>query len=265
MSDYLGNLAARSLDPAGGTVRPRLASWFEAVPSAFPALQTEPTAAPAFFEETVEERLAPAPEPVRRPARSRRRTRRAEVVEEEGMEVAGMVKPAAILPPQGGVVRRGGIPFEASPPGPIGATLGSERPHPRPSSPRPSSPVPFQPPSPGEEGDQQDRSNRVPLSRGGEWKGAGEGTGVRALGRGASEAKLAPMPLLQPRVTVAEPAPSPVRREAPPPAPTIQVTIGRIEVRATPAAKAPVVERPASKPAVDLEEYLRQRSRGTGR
>ena len=74
-----------------------------------------------------------------------------------------------------------------------------------------------------------------------------------------------PAPILQPRVTVAEPAPPPVRREAPPPAPTIQVTIGRIEVRATPAAKAPVVERQAARPAVDLEEYLRQRSRGTGR
>ncbi|MBW8876636.1 MAG: PD-(D/E)XK nuclease family protein [Acidobacteria bacterium] len=59
-------------------------------------------------------------------------------------------------------------------------------PHPRPSSPRPSSPASSQPPSPGEEGDQQEGSNRVPLSRGGGWEGAGEGTGVRALGRGRS-------------------------------------------------------------------------------
>ncbi|MBW8873812.1 MAG: glycosyltransferase family 39 protein [Acidobacteria bacterium] len=75
-----------------------------------------------------------------------------------------------------------------------GADLDSELPHPRPSSPRPSSPAPSPPPSPGEKGERQDHSNRVPLSRGGGWEGAGEGTGVRALGRGRSEAraKLAP-------------------------------------------------------------------------
>ena len=72
----------------------------------------------------------------------------------------------------------------------------SEFPHPRPSSPRPSSPAPSPPPSPGEEGDPQDRSNRVPLSRGGGWEGAGEGTGVRVLGWGRSEANPAPRPPL---------------------------------------------------------------------
>jgi hypothetical protein len=49
--------------------------------------------------------------------------------------------------------------------------------------------------------------------------------------------------------------------QAPPPAPTIHVTIGRVEVRAT----APTV--PASKPrpaprTMSLDDYLRQRSRG---
>jgi len=43
---------------------------------------------------------------------------------------------------------------------------------------------PLPPPSPGEEGDKQDGSNRVPLSRGGGWEGAGEGSGVKASGRG---------------------------------------------------------------------------------
>jgi hypothetical protein len=66
--------------------------------------------------------------------------------------------------------------------------------------------------------------------------------------------------VLQPKITVVEPEPSPARREAP--APTIQVTIGRIEVRATPAAKAPVRERPAAPSSLSLEEYLRQRSKG---
>ncbi|MEO6194248.1 MAG: hypothetical protein ABIS20_14665 [Thermoanaerobaculia bacterium] len=47
--------------------------------------------------------------------------------------------------------------------------------------------------------------------------------------------------------------------------PVIHVTIGRIEVRATAAPKAPARERPAARPAVDLDEYLRQRSKGEGR
>ncbi|MEA2599448.1 MAG: arsenite/tail-anchored protein-transporting ATPase [Acidobacteriota bacterium] len=54
----------------------------------------------------------------------------------------------------------------------------------RPSSPRPSSPVPSQPPSPGEEGEKQDRLSRVPLSRGGGWGGRERGRG-EGLGRGS--------------------------------------------------------------------------------
>lgn len=71
--------------------------------------------------------------------------------------------------------------------------------------------------------------------------------------------------VLQPKVTLAERDPFPVRRETPTPAPTIQVTIGRIEVRATPAPKAPVRERPSAPAALSLEDYLKQRSRGEGR
>jgi len=49
---------------------------------------------------------------------------------------------------------------------------------------------------------------------------------------------------------------------APAPAPTVHVTIGRIEVRAV-TSPAPAPSRPASKPAVtSLEEYLRERSGG---
>src|SRR5436309_8008362 len=43
-----------------------------------------------------------------------------------------------------------------------GKVASTAFPLPRPSSPRPSSPAPSQPPSPGEEGEKQDRSNRVP-------------------------------------------------------------------------------------------------------
>lgn len=50
--------------------------------------------------------------------------------------------------------------------------------------------------------------------------------------------------------------------DTPQPLPTIQVTIGRIEVRATPPpAPSPAKSRPAS-PTMSLEEYLRQRGGG---
>ena len=68
-------------------------------------------------------------------------------------------------------------------------------------------------------------------------------------------------PLLQPRVTVVERQPPPVRPEAPAAEPVIQVTIGRIEVRATPPPAQPSRPRPAALPALSLEEYLRRRSR----
>lgn len=71
------------------------------------------------------------------------------------------------------------------------------------------------------------------------------------------------LPILQPRVTL--PERQPWAPEPAAPQPVINVTIGRIEVRATPAPKAPARERQAARPAVDLEEYLRQRSKGEGR
>ncbi|HEV7508268.1 MAG TPA: hypothetical protein VGS07_25525 [Thermoanaerobaculia bacterium] len=51
---------------------------------------------------------------------------------------------------------------------------------------------PLPPPSPGEEGEQPDRSSLVPLSRGGGWGGRERGRG-EGLGRADAEAKLAPM------------------------------------------------------------------------
>ncbi|HSS78187.1 MAG TPA: carbamoyltransferase N-terminal domain-containing protein [Thermoanaerobaculia bacterium] len=74
----------------------------------------------------------------------------------------------------------------------IGANFASASAHPRPSSPQPSSPDPAHPPSPGEEGEQPDRSGRVPLSRGGGWGGRERGRG-EGLGRADAGAKLTPM------------------------------------------------------------------------
>lgn len=63
------------------------------------------------------------------------------------------------------------------------------------------------------------------------------------------------------RLTVEENMPVWVRPAAPAAEPVIQVTIGRIEVRATPAAAPAPRPRPAASPAMSLEEYLRRRSR----
>jgi hypothetical protein len=74
-----------------------------------------------------------------------------------------------------------------------------------------------------------------------------------------------------PAAVVAQPRVEPAQRIEPPPAapaeptPTIQVTIGRVEIRATsPPVPAPKKQRP--KPAVmSLDEYLRQRANGGDR
>jgi len=43
--------------------------------------------------------------------------------------------------------------------------------------------------------------------------------------------------------------------------PTVHITIGRVDVRAIPAASAPVAKKPAARPrqALSLDDYLRQR------
>jgi hypothetical protein len=73
-----------------------------------------------------------------------------------------------------------------------------------------------------------------------------------------------PMPTLsRPAARRSEPPPPAIGRETPPAvAPTIQVTIGRIEVRATPAPASPARGPRSTTPALSLEDYLRQRSGG---
>jgi hypothetical protein len=55
---------------------------------------------------------------------------------------------------------------------------------------------------------------------------------------------------------------APVMAESSTPAPTIQVTIGRIEVRATPLPNPRSQPRHSEPPVMGLEEYLNQRARG---
>lgn len=76
------------------------------------------------------------------------------------------------------------------------------------------------------------------------------------------------------RSTQPAPAIIPARQTAPPAshtlsepaatAPTINVTIGRIEVRAT-QGRAPAQAQRSAPEVMSLEEYLRRRSRGGGR
>jgi hypothetical protein len=78
--------------------------------------------------------------------------------------------------------------------------------------------------------------------------------------------------VVQPQVVVAPPAsqapldlaaPPRLGRQEPPLAPTIQVTIGRIEVRATPAPAAAPASKPKPAPVPSLDDYLRQRNGGS--
>ena len=275
MSDYLGNLAARSLEPAAA-VRPRLASRFEPVPSAVPQFQAEPV----FFEETVEKTaaepahatvLSPSPPGRRGQGMRPRREERPEAEEipkaaSEGPEPewpTARVGPLVVVD-SGRPATRSGLPFEASSPSPfsrgekgkqeavtpvvlpVPEVRVVEKPVVRTAHPTErvfDTPFPF---SPREKGSGDEASKGTPPEP------------------PPSSKREAPASFLQPRITL--PEPFPVRHEAPAPETVIHVSIGRIEVRATQAPKAPSRERPAAaRTGVDLEDYLRQRSKGEGR
>ena len=75
------------------------------------------------------------------------------------------------------------------------------------------------------------------------------------------------MRAVQPQITTHEEPPhwqaEPV--EPPKTAPTIHVTIGRLDVRATPPPSPPQKEKRSRALVMSLEEYLRQRAQGSGR
>jgi len=274
MSDYLGNLAARSLEPAAA-VRPRLASRFEPVPSAVPQFQE-----PAFFEETVEETAAPAhatvpsPSPPghRRILGQGMRPRRAERPEAEDTPKAAPEspepeRPAARVEPlvvvdSGRPLSRSGLPFEASSPDPFSRREKGKQEAVTPAVlPVPEVHVVEKPVVRAAHPTERVFDYPFPFSP--REKGSGDEASEGRPPEPLQPLKSEPaVPILQPRITLPEPAPA---REAPAAETVIHVSIGRIEVRATQAPKAPVRERPAARPAVDLEDYLRQRSKGEGR
>lgn len=252
MSDYLGNLAAKSLAPAPA-LQPRLASRFEPLAPAAPELR----AAPAFLEETVTELASPPPAPIpvhiespspSPPGRGSQgvRPRRAERSEERHAHEATAEKvsedsPQPVTKPAS-ARRRVPAPVEAEPERVQSAVAGRSVQSFEVSP--PDTPVrPLLPP----------------------WERRPGGEGQREFRPETPRHQESSIPQLQPRVTLAERQPFAPQRESPAPEPVIHVTIGRIEVRATAAPKGPARERPAARPAVDLDEYLRQRSKGEGR
>lgn len=77
-------------------------------------------------------------------------------------------------------------------------------------------------------------------------------------------AKVLPAPVIaQPQLkSYSRPGPRPTPEPEARSEPTVQVTIGRIEVRATPAATKPPKKQASTAPLMSLEDYLRQRNRG---
>lgn len=327
MSDYLGHLAARSLDPERAAVRPRLASRFEPVaPWAPPVWPENREAATAPLETTAEGTAEPrgpargflspnprmeSPEPVgEQPAPARSRRPRAMKEEESELTpepsrreppVRPLLLPEppqppaaepALAPVQTRQTRRRAVveELEASP-----EPRRREQPAhplslPEPSRPRTAALVPaYTPIAPPPDRRIEavpvhpaivpaKRETPLPLSppRAGRAEPErvarpAERPSSSAEPRPASPAALVPKPappariVVEPRVALAPlmpPAvPAPIRSTEVP-APTIQVTIGRIEVRATPPPAQPSRPRPPAPSAVSLEEYLRRRSKG---
>jgi hypothetical protein len=288
MSDYLGNLAAKSLALAPA-LQPRLASRFEPLAPASPELRE----GPAFLEETVTEVAAQPPTPIPMYIESHFPSpfgrggmevspRRAERSEEQHADKASVEKvsetsPVPVTKPeparrrvpapveaepervQSVIAKRSVQPSETSPPGPLfrgerrnlaeAVVVNRDRLQSLtviPAPPRQDAPV-------------------TPLLSSRERGTGGEASQAERPEHHRPQESLSTIPQLQPRVTLAERQPFAPQWESPAPEPVIHVTIGRIEVRATAAPIAPARERPAARPAVDLGEYLRQRSKGEGR
>ena len=244
MSDYLKNLVERTLDPSR-VVQPRLASRFE------PQAGTHGTFA-AFDVETDDEASPAAPS-----VEARTETRRTHVT-----------------------TQADGAPRAQSEHLP--APVDERRPDFSPRAPRPA---PMSERAPGPPLTSQTFVNKETPGPAGVTVEAGKGAAREETSRQVSDAAREPRPPAEsvmtqtPRVAprVVEPRLSPVLRvsEVQPPiapddarldeeAPTIRVTIGRVDVRAVaaPAKEARRAPEPP-RPALTLEDYLRRRGGGS--
>jgi len=300
MSDYLGNLVARSLGPTPA-VRPRLASRFEPLTPAAPAPWMEPAAAapPALFEETVET----SPEPARRRAR-RREVMMAEEVEPPRTAVpvpaASVPTRVATSPPDALSSGAG----EGERDGAVAARRVRSAHHesfavrttamPAELERTPAPALRVQTRVAEREGVPFETSPPDPLSSG---AGEGERNGTvaarrvrsahhepfttampyplrspspapleRGSGGEVSKPGALDLPLSPPTLPPLQPRITAVERQSPSipqaaPEPVIHVTIGRIEVKAAPPPAQPSRPRSAAQAPITLEEYLRRRSR----
>jgi hypothetical protein len=287
MSDYLGNLIARTLSPAA-VVRPQLPSLFEPAPanrrskSEFELDQETFSEPPPITRRT--ETAAPHPPSVLTP-------RQSVLSEPESTSITSAAKtpvptPPSILAPRQSVVRE---PERITPP-PISRSQGilhaAEDPEPS------SADIVLKPAIRWDESKStpgRSETNVAPFtpeprknnSRAGHLESRSRGsrdnvapTAISQLSTPDSQPKKPT--LVRPDATVqklrAVEAVVPVIRSLPqfPPAPksasapTINVTIGRVEIRATSPA-APQRARPKSANVLSLEDYLRQRTKGGGR
>ena len=83
-------------------------------------------------------------------------------------------------------------------------------------------------------------------------------------GRASGDGRMPFVPSVVSRTTVQRKVEMPTeQKQSVQPVPTIQVTIGRVEVRATPPSSVPTTQRQTPTPAVkSLDDYLRQREEG---
>ena len=260
MSDFLSNLAARSLG-SSEVVRPRLASLFE------PPRPAVASSAGVLDGPSVLEEVLPAALELTRLVESRPATYAEDGGRDTQMQRA--VVPAAsdspARPTEG--VRSAPMSQAASAPTETGAESGPREvptaPAARPALARDGPDAGEISPGAAERGSRRSVSEQLGSSR--EFRPSdvsrSEQVSIPSL-RTSAPATI----VVQPRVApYSEPARS-ARAQPPPTAePTIHVTIGRIEVRATQPA-APIAPRERQAPTVmSLEEYLRRRAKGSGR
>lgn len=256
MSDYLQNLLARSLNPSRG-VQPRLASLYEPRAAAF-----APTVSDSF--DTAEAETEPRPPDADEAARPERRTADA------AKEFPRPAWPEAPTAPQQPFANASRQPDASRP-----AETRAERRIENDAAPRLSRLSAEEPappaPTPSSEEVRKHASQVEPARRDSE--AARDVPAPAASVRPpAAEPRVKPAPavrLFEPRIQPAPPQP-PARppqlseeRAQAEAAPTIRVTIGRVDVRAVagvPQEKRRAPEQP--RPGLTLEEYLRRRGGG---
>lgn len=280
MTDYLSHLAAKTLS-AVDVLQPRVAAWFEPVtPGALSFMHAD-----EIDQSDERDQVAKAPSPpVQRPAESLRlsSTEQQPTIEHVESATVPMIPPIPVPssislqqpvdpPGQPPMLREQPVlqlrPVVEPPlPTPVAdehiPTLPVPQPLQQPRAPRPPIPTPVQEAEAQQPASIQPPDMPIPAPRATPPKV----TEASPLALPKSGAELQPpgppAPIVAPLPRVALPMP-PIAQRVEQPAPTIRVTIGRIDVRAiTPPAPAPRTPPASAKPALSLDDYLKQREGG---